>query len=170
MLVPTEFIDQLCERISGVVVPSFWQPGQSADEGWHTPGVHAQYLSADEQLEANGFPRVQVIITDGAIPDFSSSVLTVQIVFGAYSEDLDRQGWRTAVGMMWAVLQNLLERKSVGSYMLTTPVTWNTINPEEPSQYFAQLNTKWTGGAPAVSVPMDEYNLGKETSEKFAGE
>ena len=173
MIQPTEFIDQLCDRIEKVLTPSWWEAGEFPDEEYHTPVVHAQYLptsktGSEQRDKTKDCPVVLVVITSGTMNDFLSSVVKIQIYFTIWRNDTDNQGWRIAIGMLWAVLQNLLEDRVIGAYQLTTPIEWTPLNTREPPYYTAQLDTVWMGGPPAVSVPGMENNfIGTESEEKF---
>jgi len=160
---PSGLVDALCDRIKKALV-SFWQKSEFDDEEFHEPYVHAQYLPVektedDERDKTKDYPFVQVICTTGIVNDFDpakiGSEITIQIYFGGYSDDTDRQGWRIPEGMLWRVMQDLCAKKIVNGYLLTAPIRWTVLNSEDPPYYTAMMETKWEGSPPAIETPFE---------------
>jgi len=160
---PSGLVDALCERIEKALV-SFWQKSEFDDEEFHEPHVHAQYLPVertadDERDKTKDYPFVQVICTTGILDDFhpanNGSEITIQIYFGGFSDNTDRQGWRIPEGMLWRTMQDLCANKIVNGYVLTTPIRWTVLNSEDPPYYTAMMETKWEGSPPAIETPFE---------------
>ena len=178
---PIGLVDAICERIKAVLTPSFWQEAEqfaSGNEDCHVPHVHAQYLpitktASEERDKSKDFPIVQVVCTSGTIDDLSEakngSGIDIQIQFGGYSKELDNQGWRIPMMMLWRVLQDLLSDTIVGGYKLDVPIKWSPIPSKEPPYYAAIMDTVWRGCPPAVEVPVGVFaetgNNNEETHE-----
>ena len=172
---PSGFVDALCSRIEKAL-ESFWQKGEFPDEEYHAPHVHAQYLpvsktESEERDKTKDYPFVQVVCTAGEVGDFhpaaNGSEINIQIYFGGYSNETDRQGWRIPISMLWRVMQDICADKLCGGYLLEAPIKWTPLNTKEPPYYTAMMETKWTGAPPAIEAPFEGAALGVESEEKL---
>ena len=173
---PSGFVDALCKRIDGVLAKSVLFEGEFPDEEYHKPHVHAQYLptsktESEERDKTKDYPLVQVVCTAGEVSDFSDtlkgSVFNVHIYFGGYRNNPDNQGWRIPTNMLWRVMQDLLSNTIVEGYQIEAPIKWSALNSKEPPYYTAMMDTKWTGGPPAVEVPGMDETYGNEKEEQM---
>jgi len=177
---PMGLIDGLCDRIRKALV-SYWYKAEQHDDGdnedYHEPFVHAQYLpvtktAEDGRLKSKDYPLVRVMVTTGSITDLSEvkngSEINIQIYFGGYDEDADRQGWRLPMAMLWSVLIDLLANTIIGAYKLDTPIKWSALETKEPPYYAAAIESVWRGAPPAIEIPVGIVDLpGKESTEKI---
>ena len=161
---PCGLVDLLCERINSVLSPSYWQKAEFGNEEWRSPVVYAQYLpvvKTDQERDAL-YPVVLVTCQEGSLTAFTktlASTVNIRIYFGGWDAETDRQGWRIPTMMKWAVMQNLLTKKSIGAYVLDAPVKWTVLDSKEPPYYWAQLDLIYNGAPPAVEVVNEQVTL-----------
>jgi hypothetical protein len=170
---PVGFVDALCKRLDDVL-KSFWQEGEFPDSKG-IPHVHAQYLPvsktiAEERDKSKDYPIVQVICKGGTVSDFhpagNGSEMEIIIYFGGYQNSTDNQGWRIPANMLWRAMQDFLDNKIVGGYVLEAPVKWTPLNSREPPYYTAMMETKWKGTPPAIETPFEGASYPHAGSEE----
>lgn len=174
---PQGLVDALCARIEKLLASSFWYPAEHNEEEYRSPTVYPQLppvslTASPERDKSKDYPLVQVICTSGIISDVSDVVhgsdVNIGIYFGGHSKDIDNQGWRIPMAMLWRTLQDLLSNTICNGYKLGTPVKWSPLGKNEPPYYHAVLDTVWKGSSPAVEVPNEDNILFEKKTETTA--
>jgi hypothetical protein len=171
---PMGLVDGICSRIKSVLTPSWWLESEFKDTEYQEPFIHAQYepVSLTENPyrdQSKDFPKVLVSCTSGSILDFSttslSSHIVIQMQFGAWCDNTDRQGWRLSMAMLWRVLQDFSANPIVGGYKMldipgtvlgssNIPIMWSPVVNPNPPYYMAVAETIWQGRVPMAQFPV----------------
>ncbi|MDR1704870.1 MAG: hypothetical protein LBS19_09355 [Clostridiales bacterium] len=134
--------------MKAVLGKSWWYPNEHIGEA-NDPHVHVQYLpvsdvSSAEPDESKYFPLVQLVHISGEMDkSLDEAKQTVIILFGGWDGGADNNGWRIPSAMLWAVLQDLLNRPIIGGFKFVPPVEWSLPYNDNGPYYTASLTTAW---------------------------